>query len=429
MYPRSFWMAVFCLFAALTTSAQQITVTQPNGGEVWAAGTDHYIRWNFEGGEGATVTVQLLKANVVVQTLSTNTPTSQGYFDWTVGAVAAGGGYTVRVTSNAHPMYTDDSNGPFTIQSGSLQVAFPNANDIAARGLPSQIAWTYTGNPGTVKIDLYKGGVFNSTIAAAAPLGTGGAGSFSWTPSAQLPFGTDYSLLLTSTADATIQAQSNGPFKIDPGSIKVTSPHGGETWIYGWCYDFTWTYAGSVSSTVNLRIVDTLVAGLGSHLITGIPIGNNGTGVYHQCFTPDGWSIGYETHYKFQVTDSSNADISAMSANNFALQAGSLRVTSPNGGEVWTRGTTQNIAWAWGGQVGPATLKIELLLNHATVFLITSGTPSGWQGSTGPARGTGSFTWTIPNDLPAASTYQIRITSNLSNTSIVDASDAYFSIN
>jgi hypothetical protein len=211
---------------------------------------------------------------------------------------------------------------------------------------------------------------------------------------------------------------------VTPGSIRVTSPHGGETWTKGWCYDFTWTYAGLINPTVNLQIVDTVHPGFSSQVFSGIPKGSNGTGVYHQCFTPNGWNIGYDTHYKLQVTDT---NISAVSATEFSLQSGSVRTTSPNGGEVWRRGTTQNITWAWGGNIG-TTVKIELLLNHSTISVITAATASGWQG-TGPATGTGSFSWTIPNNLPVASGYQIRVTSNLGTSTIPDASDAPFNIN
>ena len=417
-------LVAICLLSAAGATAQQITVTQPAGGELWGAGTPHYVRWNFEGGEGPTVTVELLKAGVVVQTLSADTPTEQGFYDWTVGA-AAGSGYSVRVTSNSHPAYSGNSGGAFTVQSGSLLLGWPYAAAMAAPGFPSKIAWTYTGSPGTVNIDLYKGGVFNSTIAVAAALGSGGAGSYTWTPSTQLPFGADYSVLLTSAADATIRSQSSGAFRIEPGSITVTSPHGGETWIMGWCYDFTWTYAGPVSPTVNVRVIDTVIPALGSGTVSGVPIGADGSGRFHHCFTSQEWDLGAGRNYKFQVSDTANAEIAATSAINFRLSGGTVRVTSPKGGELWSRGTAQTITWAWGG-IPEQELRIELLQNHAVVSTISTSAPSGWIEYGDPAKGTGSYSWNIPSTLPPGNNYQVRV--SILNGGPTDASDSYFTL-
>ena len=48
-----------------------INVTSPNGGESWVRGSNHAITWTSTGNVGSYVKMEVLKAGVVVQTLST----------------------------------------------------------------------------------------------------------------------------------------------------------------------------------------------------------------------------------------------------------------------------------------------------------------------------------------------------------------------
>src|SRR5665647_591068 len=52
------------------TSIPLITVTAPNGGEMWQRGTSHIITWDYTGSPGSTVRIVLVKAGVVVGTIS-----------------------------------------------------------------------------------------------------------------------------------------------------------------------------------------------------------------------------------------------------------------------------------------------------------------------------------------------------------------------
>ncbi len=85
----------------------------------------------------------------------------------------------------------------------------------------------------------------------------------------------------------------------------------------------------------------------------------------------------------------------------------SLTVTSPNGGEQWTIGSSRTITW---DAANVSSVDIDYAANGTTYTRIASG------------RTGGSFTWTVPS--PATTTARIRVSSG----STSDASNAAFSV-
>ena len=168
-----------------------ITVTSPNGGESWVRGSNHPITWTSTGSVGSNVKIEALKAGVVTQTLSTSTP-NNGTFGWTIPTgLATGSDYKIRITSTSNSAYTDSSNSNFTITSGTttptITVTSPNGGEAWYKSTSHAITWSYTGTPGsTVKIVLLKAGAEVSTLAASAPIGSSGKGSYTWTCSVNL---------------------------------------------------------------------------------------------------------------------------------------------------------------------------------------------------------------------------------------------------
>jgi hypothetical protein len=132
-------------------------------------------------------------------------------------------------------------------------------------------------------------------------------------------------------------------------------------------------------------------------------------------------ALAAASDYKVRVTSVSDPSITDSSNAAFSLvpPANVITVVSPNGGEAWQRGTVHAVQWNFSGTIG-TTVKIELLKNGVLWSTISSSAPSG-------SGGAGSFSWTIPAALAAASDYKVRVTSN-SDTSIKDVSDGSFSL-
>ncbi|SOD03334.1 Metal-dependent hydrolase, endonuclease/exonuclease/phosphatase family [bacterium JGI 053] len=91
--------------------------------------------------------------------------------------------------------------------------------------------------------------------------------------------------------------------------------------------------------------------------------------------------------------------------------AGSVTVTSPNGGESWVGGSAHAITWT---SSGVANVKLEYTLDGTTWTTIVA--------STGAAAG--SYAWTVPNS--ATTTAKVRVTDT--GSAATDASNAAFTI-
>jgi len=88
-----------------------VTVTSPNGGEVWAAGSSHDVTWTQTGLTGS-VTIDLYKGGVMQKTLGT-AGASGGIFSWAIGAgETAGTDYRIRVWQGS---VWDESDADFAL--------------------------------------------------------------------------------------------------------------------------------------------------------------------------------------------------------------------------------------------------------------------------------------------------------------------------
>src|SRR5207245_2327599 len=99
---------------------------------------------------------------------------------------------------------------------------------------------------------------------------------------------------------------------------------------------------------------------------------------------------------------------------NCAIQ-GSLALTAPVGGEVWTVGASRNITWTRTGTI--ANVKLEYSTNGGSTYpnLITASTPAA----------AGSYAWTVPDTISA--TVRVRIT-NVDDATVTSSSGSNFKI-
>ena len=90
-----------------------------------------------------------------------------------------------------------------------------------------------------------------------------------------------------------------------------------------------------------------------------------------------------------------------------------INVSSPNGGEEWERGFSQEIKW---GDNIDGNVKIELFKGSSLKETLAASTESD-----------GKFEWSIPGNYEVDSDYKVKITS-IDSTALNDESDANFSI-
>lgn len=397
-----------------------ITVTSPDGGESWEAGSSRTIHWTYRGDPGTEVNLELLKGGVTHSVITSSTPIGSratGSYAWTIPRdQAPGNDYQVKVTSATNPQHSDTSNSRFTVTAAvtGITVTGPDGGERLQVGTAKTIQWTYHGNAGpTVRIELLKGGALNKTVDTGIPVGVGGTGSYNWIVPLSQTAGEDYRIKVTSEVNGAFSDTSNADFAITPG-IAVTSPNGGESWGAGSAQTISWKYMGNPGDSLKIELLK--AGALNSTISAGTPIGNDGSGSYT-------WAIPADqppaSDYRIRVASASDSQCTDTSDNNFTVIPVSITVASPNRGQSWTVGTTLNIQWSYSGNEGDL-VRIELLKGGVVDSTIAAGTPIGTWGS-------GTYAWVIPLNQAPGSDYRIRVTST-SNSACTDTSDNDFTI-
>lgn len=215
--------------------ADTITVISPNGGEVWVPGSIQVIKWSSTsptGTLGPNVKIQLWKDGGVKLEIVYSTPNT-GSYTWTIPSTLTTGtnysmlimGCTLDTAGKCTAYITDMSDIDFTIgtvSTGTLIVTSPAIGTIWEKGTTHNITWTTTGTvkPG-VKIELYKGGVFNRQIVYESPVA--GGNTYSWIVPTDLVSGTDYKIRVMACVGTTAGCTSPTVYLIDYSDIFTIS--------------------------------------------------------------------------------------------------------------------------------------------------------------------------------------------------------------
>jgi hypothetical protein len=311
-----------------------------------------------------------------------------------------------------------------SVYSACITVTSPNGAEVLIPGSSKTITWTYdnSGQPGyLVKIELLKGGILNTVINAFAQIGSNGNGSYNWTIPAQQAGGNDYSIRVTSITKPTCTDMSDSNFNIY--SLKITSPNGGENWIYGSSNKIKWDATGwpqgekiRVELWQGANLTGTIRDNLDDFGWIEWFVGSTGP-VNQYTWVPPG------SGYKIKIV-SHTTNLSDMSDGVFTIVPPAIHLTSPNGGEIWTFGTTKQITWTSSGILTTELVKIVLLKGGNQIATLAPG-----YYSNNPQN---SLNWTVGNaDVPyetvgVGNNYKVKITTSISNIS--DESDGVFTI-
>ncbi|UCH97903.1 MAG: hypothetical protein JSV88_13900, partial [Candidatus Aminicenantes bacterium] len=350
-----------------------VTVTSPNGGESWEVGSAYNITWT------STVIIGDLKieystdngtwwSTIVVST------ENDGSYTWTVPDNLSDN-CLVRISGidwDENP--SDVSDAPFSIvpsSSPTIAITSPNGGERLTVGAIHKITWTSTGNVGNVKIE-YSSNNDNSweKIVASWP----NNGSYDWTvpdnPS-------DNCLVRVSETEGESSDVSNEVFSIVlPPSITVISPNGNESWEIGSSHNITWTSAGNVGDVKIEYSTDN-----GASWIT-IVVSTDNDGNYTWT-VPDNSSDNCLVRISGIDSDDNPSDVSDAVFSIVPSSSPFITVTSPNGGERLTVGSTHKITWTSVGDVG--NVKIEYSTNNG----------NSWKKIVASLPNNGSYDWTV----------------------------------
>ena len=318
------------------------------------------------------------------------------YYAWTVPNVSSSQ-CLIRISDLADGVPSDMSNAVFSIEpvvTPGITVTSPNGGESWEVGSVRNITWTSTGTVGNVMIDYSSdNGSYWTTIMAS----TANDGTHPWTVPDAL---STTCLVRVSETDGSPTDTSDAVFSFVPApAITVTSPNGGESWEVGSVHNITWTGTGTVGNVM----IDYTTDGGSTWTPIVASTANDGT---HPWAVPSTLSTTYRI--RVSETDGSPTDMSDAVFSIVAVPA--ITVTSPNGGESWSIGSTHNILWTCAGISGDVTI------------LLTQG-PFEMTLGTSPAS-SGAFTWEIDPGLSVGNDYRIRVY----QAAVEDYSDGNFSL-
>lgn len=386
----------------------EITVTRPNGGEIWIPGDAERISWTSEGDVGFEVRIDYTIADGAPVNIVSFTDNDDDYL-WVPIPDIESEEVKILITSIDNPDISDESDDFFTITSTpepTIFVDIPNGGEVWEAGGADEITWTSIGDVGPeVRIDY--------TVEDGAPVNivstTTNDGSYTWDPIADID-SEFVKIRVSSFIDPAVFDDSDDYFTIQPPVepvITVTVPNGGEFWESGSAQDIHWTSEGPVGPEV---WVDYSVSDGPPNPIAG-PIANTGT------FTWDPIPNIENHEVRVIVTDVSNPAVSDESDEYFSIgpePEPRLIMVSPNGGEIWESGTAQQIDWISEGPVGD-NVRLEYTVSDAMTAVITDLTAN-----------TGSYSW---DPVPDIDSDEVRVqVFSIDNPSVWDESDEYFTI-
>ena len=257
--------------------------------------------------------------------------------------------------------------------------------------------WTDNINE-NVKIDLYKGGSIYYTIISSTPSN----GFYLWQIPDTLQAGSDYRVKITSVDFSSISDMSDGNFSLFNQEITITAPNGGESWSAGNDYGITWT--DNIVEQVRIELYK------GGNFYYTI-ISSTPSDGFYSWYVPDTSQAGSD--YRVKITSVANSSTADLSDSTFTVIGNFITVISPNGGEVWLKGSDYGITWS--DNINEF-VTIELYKRGTYNYTIVDSTPSD-----------AYYPWTIPNNFASGNDYTIKIKS-VDYGSIYDISDSNFTI-
>ena len=185
-------------------------------------------------------------------------------------------------------------------------------------------------------------------------------------------------------------------------AIQVLSPNGGENWYNGSTYIIKW----HKYLVENIKIEFSMNNGL---TWTTLVISHFNYDQYY-------WTINSTGSEEclVRISDADDSNTVDISDETFTIVPVGITVTSPNGGEVWLNGSTQEILWT-SENLGTVYLRIRLSLDNG----------QNWTSIVNGTANTGVYSW-IVNSSSASEECLIKVESL--NHTFSDNSDSAFAI-
>ncbi|MBN2030575.1 pre-peptidase C-terminal domain-containing protein [bacterium] len=294
-------------------SSENYIISVPNSLTQWAPGDyDLTIRWDARN-DGENVNIELYKGNSLAQTIAnnvTNDGSHNSVFPST--SLIPGSDYRVKISNGPSKSGYSDYFEIVPQNDDNIRVMVPNSSTWVSNneqfnrwptlwtpGENEIIFWEDGQLGGNVKIELFKGGGFHSTIKSSIM----NNGSNSWTVPSNLTPGSDYQIKITSLSNSSKNDMSEY-FVVESttSSLEVTSPSSGTQWNKGQQnVTVTWN-TGGIGGNVKIELWRTSI----NHIQTFI-IDTPNDGSYTIPQIPV--DLSSSTNYMIRITHRTNFEI------------------------------------------------------------------------------------------------------------------------
>jgi hypothetical protein len=319
--------------SAFSIVAPSITVTTPNGGEVWQGLTQHIIYWSYTNvGTSGYVNLEYSTNNGNSWSYIVYGTYNNGYYTWNVPNTVSST-CLIRVSDYYNTSINDVSNSTFSITAASTNISLysPVGNETYLVGSTQTINW-YSQNITNVKLEYSTdGGLTYNTITSS----TTNYGYYYW--SVPNTVSSTCKIRVSDALNASTQSTTTGLFKIVTPIITVVSPNGGEVITGLGNHTITWntnsisTYLSIAYSTDNINW---------NNITTVYNTSGNGSYI---------WSVPNinSNTVKIKISDYYQSSIYDYSDTTFTinLAPASVQVISPNGGESFAVGSSYYVHW------------------------------------------------------------------------------------
>jgi hypothetical protein len=262
-------------------------------------------------------------------------------------------------------------------------------------GIPYSQVLTASGG-----VTPYSWSIQNGALPAALKLNAA-TGAITGTPAAAGGPASVTFKVTDSTQPAHLIALKALSITINPSTLTVNSPNGGEKWALGSSQKITWSSAG-ITGNVNIQLSRN-GGSTWTTIISNTP--NDG----NQAWTVTGPAAAQA---RVKVLSVSAPTVFDTGNANFSITQ-TITVNSPNGGESWAVGSSRNITWSSAGITGNVNIQISRN-GGSTWTTIISNTPND-----------GNQAWKVTG--PAAAQARVKALS-VSAPTVFDTGNANFSI-
>ncbi|MEI6697326.1 MAG: hypothetical protein WCO13_14825, partial [Bacteroidota bacterium] len=397
---RKITLFIIAFFLAIyTATAGSITITSPNGGEVWAGCSIHSINWTATGTSNNYTIDYTTDGGASWISVTSSLYITTGTFSWTVPNINSTT-CKIRILDSNTPSTSDLSDNTFSITAPLLLIS-PNGSESWQAGSNKSINWVANGTSNYYDIFYSSNAGSSWTNIISNQYIT--SQTYNWnvpnSPSTQALI-----KIMDHSNTSCMLDISNNLFTITPPtpSITVNSPNGGNTLYEGNSYSITWSSAYVTSNLVKIEY-STDNGGNWIPIVTS----TSNSGSYN-------WTIPstYASNCLVKISDLSNPSTFDVSNATFIIAPAFINLTSPNGSESWQGCTSQSITWSSGGTSGTFGL------------YYSTNAGSSWTSITSTSGS--SYSWNpVPN--LSSTTCLLKVMDN-SNPNIKDSSNANFTI-